>query len=221
MNWRSIFTPLLDSFLHSRCPLCERSGNPILCQYCHRQLESCARIEPGRDWPTDPELPVFAWGDYRGTIKQAIAKLKYQGDRSIAIVLADALAEAWLQSPIRPQQKLTVIPIPLHRDKLARRGFNQSELIARRFCQLTGNRLDLSLVRIRDTEAQFNLSKADRWQNLQGAFQIGAKSSLKTGDIILLLDDIYTTGATAKSARATLHTIGIKTIGIATIAKAG
>lgn len=207
----------LNLFLKQNCPLCDRTAVAICCQYCQRQIQECHLPEPARYWHGD--LPLFAWGQYTGSIKRSMGKLKYDGRRSIAELYGELLAASWQQSQptIDRPPPLIVIPIPLHSDKLASRGFNQAELIARKFCQVTGAKLDLSLQRTRSTVAQFGLSKSARQENVAGAFALG-RSSLKPDANILLIDDIYTTGATVRSAAAILRSSQFNVCGVAVVA---
>jgi len=156
-----------------------------------------------------------------------IAALKYEGHSRLAEPLGQALAQSWLQSAIsaRAPQPLLVVPIPMHPEKQQQRGFNQAELIARTFCQQTGLRQVKGLSRQRNTAPQFGLSAVDRATNLADAFELGAffsgRQPLKSSPAVLLLDDIYTTGATAQAAAQTLRRHQISVYGILAIAKAG
>lgn len=166
---------------------------------------------------------MFAWGRYGGALKQAIAALKYNNHPQLARPLGHWLGQAWLSSPVSQAKSLTVIPIPMHPDKWQERGFNQAELIARSFCEQTGLPLQSQgLIRVRHTEAQFGLSAEARVKNLSGAFRVGAGV---TGQLvaqpktILLVDDIYTTGATANAAAQALHQHQVAVYGVVAIAK--
>jgi ComF family protein len=210
----------LNLFLKANCPLCDRTADQILCKYCQRQLQDSQLTTPDRYW--QEELPLFAWGKYEGSVKRSIAKLKYDGHREIADLYGEWLANSWQQAKVATiPPKLIIIPIPLHAEKIATRGFNQAELIARSFCQATGHKLDLSLQRTRSTVAQFGLSKSARQDNVAGAFSIDLKSQLQPGSTVLLIDDIYTTGATVRSAAAVLSANQINVCGVAVVATAG
>jgi ComF family protein len=208
------FKSFLNLFLQSNCPLCQRPTEAELCPYCQRQLLSCQLNHPCQLW--EGEIPAFAWGSYRGALKRAIAALKYDNRPQLAQPLGRWLGEAWLKSKIAAKTpKLTVVPIPLHATKLQKRGYNQAELLARSFCSFTGLRLQSQgLKRVRSTEAQFGLSIAQREQNLANAFKIDRPPTSP----VLLLDDIYTTGATARSAAQVLHQSGILVYGLVAIA---
>ncbi|MGL5796048.1 MAG: ComF family protein [Waterburya sp.] len=208
---------LLSVFLQSRCPCCQRNTPDTLCSYCLQKLISHEfTTSDRRYWQGD--LPVFAWGKYDGQLKRAIALMKYHQQPDLGRILGQLLAQAWLVSGlIKPQQQVSVIPIPLYSQKFKDRGFNQAEIIAQSFCQVTGYRLDSqALMRVRDTKAMFDLSPEARINNLQGAFQLGQKLPKYP---VLLLDDIYTLGTTVKEAARTLRQQQIKVIGVVVVAK--
>jgi ComF family protein len=156
-------------------------------------------------------------------LKRAIAALKYENRPQVARPLGQYLAEAWIASSDVPQRSLIVVPIPMHPDKQKARGFNQAELLAESFCQITGFPLKCQgLERVVETQAQFSLSPEAREENLTGAFQIGKifrRNPPKHP--VLLLDDIYTTGATVRSAIQALYQARIQVYGVASLARAG
>ena len=209
---------LLSLFLQSNCLLCKRSAE-VLCPYCQRQLQDCQLRYRSQSWRGD--LPVFVWGYYDGVLKRAIATLKYDGQRQLGDLLGFWLGETWLKSPYSSSlKKIIVVPIPLHPDKLKTRGFNQAELIARGFCRVTGYSLqDSGLVRVKNTQPMFGLNPQERQENIQSAFALGKQfQSHFPQTPVLLIDDIYTTGVTAKEAATVLRQQGIKVLGVGAIA---
>jgi ComF family protein len=168
-------------------------------------------------------LPTIAWGEYSGALKRAIASLKYNNHPELARPLGQWLAQSWLSAQLPIKKSVIVVPIPMHPDKIAQRGFNQAELIAQSFCEATGLPLKRhGLARIQATEAQFKLSPQAREQNLAGAFALG-KDFLRQRptETVLLLDDIYTTGATVRSAAQVLRRQQISVWGVGAVAIAG
>jgi predicted amidophosphoribosyltransferase len=108
----------------------------------------------------------------------------------------------------------------MHATKQKQRGFNQAELIARSFCQYTGLPLQShGLIRLRQTEAQFGLSSAEREQNLINAFALNPRWRDRRPPTVLLIDDIYTTGATARAAAAALRQHQVIVDGLVAVAK--
>lgn len=218
MTWTRRLQSLLNLFLQSNCPLCQRPASDLLCQYCTRQLQHCQLPNPCQFWSQDP--PVFAWGAYGGSLKRTIATLKYENFPELAKPLGYWMGKAWLNAPISAQKPLTVVPIPIHPQKLRKRGFNQAELLARSFCEITSLPLQpQGLERIRETEAQFGLSAVEREKNLAGAFAVGqAFQRQPPKGSVILLDDIYTTGTTVRAAIRTLQTAQIPVYGVVALA---
>ncbi|HTL89651.1 MAG TPA: ComF family protein, partial [Leptolyngbya sp.] len=166
---------MLDKFfnlvLQKPCSLCDRSTAEIFCLDCQRRLEGDRLTHPAQCWQDQPR--VFAWGNYADTLKRTISKLKYDRCSELAVPLGEGLARSWLEASLS-QNKLTVIPIPLHADKQRQRGYNQAERISRAFCHITGDSHQPNgLQRIRATEALFNLSPKQREQTLAQVFEIG------------------------------------------------
>lgn len=209
----------LSLFLRSPCLLCQRASLTDFCPTCDRQLQQSQLENPARFWQGSPA--VFAWGTYQSSLKRAIVHLKYDNQPQIARPLGQWLAQSWLNANLH-SSKLVVVPIPLHPAKQQQRGYNQAELIARSFCEFAGYSLQAhGLERVRSTEALFTLTPAQRADRLSQAFSLGRHfQQHRPSQPVLLLDDIYTTGATVKSAIQTLRKSGIKVCGVVTVAKA-
>lgn len=208
-----MFNKVLNLILQRSCPLCDRSTSASLCLDCQRRLERDRFTDPTEFW----QERIFAWGSYTDTLKRTIAALKYDRQPELGTLLGEELARSWLNTGLY-RGKLTVIPIPMHLEKQQQRGYNQAELISRAFCQITGDaHQPRGLQRIRATEALFGLSPQQREQTLTQAFEIGKR--IHQNRPVLLIDDIYTTGATARAAIQVLHRHQIRVLGIAVVAK--
>lgn len=186
------------------CPLCDHSLDSagIPCPNC-RDLEI-------------PFLETLAVGDYRGLLKDLVYNFKFQKNRRLASPLGKLLAlkiMGRVEDKIRKKGLLAVLkylgvgdksydlvtPVPLHRDRLLERGFNQSELLARVVSRETGIQYRDLVVRTRPTPPQKGLTRVEREHNLQGAFEFISlgKKDMADGQRILLVDDVLTTGITA------------------------
>jgi len=167
-------------------------------------------------------ISVFSWGVYSGSLKRAIAVMKYENQPQIAQPLGQWLGETWLLNSPMGHQKPVVVPIPLHISKQKKRGYNQAALLAQSFCQTTGLKFKLNgLERVRETKAQFGLSASEREKNLAAAFVVGQEFRRRPPAFpVLLVDDIYTTGATAAAAVQTLRQCGIAVSGLVALATA-
>jgi len=209
-----MFSNFFNFVLQKSCPLCDRTTTEPFCLDCQRRLERDRLTHPAHFWQDQPK--VFAWGNYADTLKRAISKLKYDQHPELAVPLGEALARSWIEASLS-RAKLAIVPIPLHAEKQQQRGYNQAELISRAFCNLTGDlHQPLGLQRIRATEALFNLSPQQREQMLSQVFEIGRICRDRQ---VLLIDDIYTTGSTARAAIQVFHRHGIRVLGIAVVAK--
>lgn len=152
---------------------------------------------------------------FEGAVREAIHHLKYRGARHLAEPLAQLLTE----SVTGFDTTTVIVPVPLHPNRLARRGYNQSALLARAIGAELGLAVtDDRLRRIRDTPAQVSLSGVQRRANVRGAF--GAAPGAFTGDSILLVDDVATTGSTLHAAALALKEAGAARIDAVVVARA-
>jgi ComF family protein len=160
-------------------------------------------------------------------MREAIHALKYDRLHGMARGLGRMLAEAIAQlAPAAPQQML-VVPVPLHRSKFAQRGFNQARSLAREALGFLHKshpewRLTLAartLMRLRATESQAGLTPRQRRLNLRGAFSVSDAAQV-TQRHILLVDDVMTTGATARAAAKALMDAGAASVWVVTLARA-
>ena len=116
-----IYKSLLNLFLKANCPLCDRPTDEEVCSYGQRQLQRCQLDNPSQLW--QGSLPIFAWGEYGGKLKQAIAAMKYNQNPELARPLGHWLGQAWRNAPMAGNTKLTVVPLPMHPRKRQQRGF--------------------------------------------------------------------------------------------------
>lgn len=213
------------------CGLCDRPATTQgFCTNCDRKLQGTL-LPRDRAWSLAiADRPLLAYGLYDGALKRAIAALKYGGQTRLARPLGHTLGRLWLEpepagaigAAVQRAKRLdpVVIPIPLHENRQRQRGFNQAELLAESFCDVTGLRLLRSgLRRVRDTEAQFALNRGDRAANLRDAFAIGPALLREPPQRVLLLDDIYTSGATVQAAIAGLRAAGWSVAAVAVVAR--
>jgi len=211
--WRSLAAVLFQQ----PCPCCGRLSRQPLCPSCERRLRTWELRDRRSYWRGS--VPLLPWGSYRQDLKRAIATLKYHAHPELGTLFGEWLAVAWLESQVSHNLPLQVVPIPLHADKLKARGFNQAEIIAASFCRaLELPLVPHALVRQRATQSMFQLTVAERVANLEQAFALGR--GLRKQCWVLLCDDIYTTGTTARAAADTLRAAGHRVLGIVTVAVA-
>ncbi len=152
---------------------------------------------------------------YDENLQDLIHRLKYSGLKKIGPSIAQAAHRA-LDFEIDWSEFSLIIPVPLHKKRQRKRGFNQSEVIGLELGALTGIQVESDqLVRIVDTVSQVGLDIKGRYNNVAGAFEY--KLALDGGGI-LLVDDLLTTGATAAACAASLKEAGAAKVSVITIA---
>lgn len=154
---------------------------------------------------------------YDGAALDAVHAFKYNGRVQLARALGGFAAQA-APCPCN-ERPYVVMPVPLYKARLKERGFNQSLLIARGISRLHKTPLDYAnLKRIRPTEPQVRLSAKERLKNVSGAFAL-ERPDMVRGKTVLLVDDVYTTGATIRECAGTLNRAGAKVFAV-TLARA-
>ncbi len=173
---------------------------------------------------------AVAYGSYDGALRDLIHLLKFREIRTAAPVLGRMLAESMvLLEPALPPGVVVVVPVPLHARKRSQRGFNQAEVIAgAALKQISRGSPDLKSVRFalstralerrRETGSQIGLSRHQRRENLRGAFAVRDATLIEKRNV-LLVDDVYTTGATASECARVLKRAGAARVWVATVAR--
>ena len=188
-------------------PLCFRCGKPLE----QKEREYCGDCRKIRHWYERGFAPF----SYRGIMQQSVMRFKYGGRAEYAGFYAVAVLEYGreLLSRWRPE---VLMPVPVHPARLARRGYNQAELLAQKLSELCGIPMESrAVLRMKNTKAQKNLSSMERKKNLENAFAL--VKSYKPPERILVIDDIYTTGSTIDGMAALLSKNGAKAVYFACI----
>lgn len=165
------------------------------------------------------ERPHFralrAWAVFSNPIQPALHKLKYRRDVS----MGDAFASQMIPFVERLNWNADVlIPIPLGRQRLKERGYNQVGMIAKPLALALGMRYaPKGLVRCKETRSQVGLTKLERKANVSDAFQAGTDVKRK---IVLIMDDVSTTGSTLSAGAEALYSAGAKDVYALTVARA-
>ncbi|MFP4213815.1 MAG: ComF family protein [Desulfohalobiaceae bacterium] len=156
---------------------------------------------------------------YQGVLRDLILGYKYQAQLGYNSLLRQLLVRAFqLHLEASTSWQCLVVPVPMHMDRLRARGFNHSLELAR---GLKNQGLEVNpraLQRIRPTKPQFGLERRWRWRNLQGAF-LADRQAVHNRQV-LLVDDVYTTGATAGQCSRVLLKAGARQVQILVLARA-
>ncbi|MGA2887941.1 MAG: ComF family protein [Terracidiphilus sp.] len=207
-------------------PLCARCGDtldaPVLAGPSSSGLCRVCRMAP------PPFERAVAYGPYRDVMRAAIHALKYDQLEPVARGLSRMLAQAIAQLADEAPAEMLVVPVPLHRSKYSERGFNQARLLAVHAIAALRKthpkwRLKLAsttLMRLRATESQAGLTSRQRRLNVRGAFTVSDPAEVVLKHI-LVIDDIFTTGSTARATGKALIDAGAASVWVATLARAG
>lgn len=199
---------ILDALLPPACAGCGRSGS-LLCDGCRLGMRA----------PSDP-LDRFVVADagivigealvaamagfaFEGPTRRALWALKYSGAARLAPILAEAV-EPTFGVLLAVTGRADLVPIPLHADRRAARGYNQAELIAASLARHRGLRVAGALERVKPTTKQHRLNRVARLQNLRGAFRACGRAP----PTAILVDDIITTTATLEACATVLRDAG-------------
>ncbi|MGH3146021.1 MAG: double zinc ribbon domain-containing protein [Rubrobacter sp.] len=203
---------LADLFYPQRCVGCDRRASDVLCRACFDALPEVGRPSCARcGMPTAFETFVceecknvdFGFESaraplrYEGAGKKLVHALKYHGYTRVVGRVAAPMMFGLLDGRMRFD---AVQPVPLHRSRLRKRGFNQAELLARGVALKLNAPVSDTLEVVRRTRDQVELSAAERRANVAGAYSARGR----TRGRILLVDDVFTTGATMSACAATL-----------------
>ena len=150
---------------------------------------------------------AWAYFNKKALVQECLHEIKYQNNQYLAQQLGELMGKCIAESQ-RFSTVNMVIPVPLHKTKLKKRGFNQAERLAKPIAKILNIPLNNTvLIRKENTQSQTNKHRLERWQNMEGKFSIIDKSLIK-GKHILLIDDVVTTGATLEASAQTLIKCG-------------
>ena len=150
-------------------------------------------------------------------LKMVLQRYKYNREVGLALPLAQLLSE---RCPVPVGAYEVIMPVPLHVARLRWRGFNQAQLLLKPLARRSGVRVDaLSLERVRPTRPQVELTETERRRNVTKAFRVTRPERVR-GRRILLVDDVYTTGATVDECSRTLRRAGAATVDVLVLARA-
>ena len=211
----------LDLLFPKRCVSCGKFGAYIckdcfskiefiqkpVCPVCQRQAVG-GKTHPGCQGRLRLDGLVVATR-YSGSVKKAIAKVKYKWAYDIAKILIDLIVVNLWKFDLASD--LILVPVPLHVRRKKWRGFNQAEILAKSLSLKFNQPYGEYLARIIETASQVGLKKDERKKNVKGAFRLRTGADV-SGKNILLVDDVYTSGATMQEACRVLKKAGAKTV---------
>ena len=234
IKFQKIRAFLVQLLFPLRCPVCDEIVTPYGEKICLSCMKKLKYVTPPRCFKCGKKLDneeleycqdcrkkehLFVRGralyDYE-SVAPAIYRFKYANRREYADFFGEEISR-YLGEEIRRIAPDALIPIPLHKARLKKRGYNQAELLAKAVSRYTGVPVyDKILVRVKNTVPLKRLNPQERQKNLKKAFHInGNDVKLKT---IILIDDIYTTGSTMDEVTAVLKAAGVEKVYFITLA---
>lgn len=203
-----------DGFNRISSPLCSRCGRPFP---AHSPVPDhlCGDCLEGRNLFDTARSAVYYQEE---RVTRRILELKFGGQLHWAPPLADLLQQLWAQRCDRLRADC-IVPVPLHAARLRRRGFNQSALLSKFLGQKSGIPVFYELLsRNRATQPQTRLARSERLQNVRGAFDV-LNPSAAAGRVVLLVDDVFTTGTTLNECSRALKEAGTSEVHALTVAR--
>jgi ComF family protein len=205
-------------------PACIRCGLPIASQLAGEEADwICGKCRAG-EYEFD-----FArsYGVYTEPLRSAILLLKFQRRERLGRRLGELLAAVWAEHvEFNAAERPILAPVPLHKTRQRERGFNQAEVLADGLARRlkvdrrTGQQIETRcLLRIRPTVPQTGLSFKQRLENVRGVFRVKSREAV-LGRVIVLVDDVMTTGATLSSCASALKKAGAERVLALTLARA-
>ncbi len=225
----------LDIFFPKRCVGCGRLGK-YFCEQCSLNIRIikpneavCPVCEkPGVDGATHPRCRtryaldgLTSFFRYDAAVRQAIKSIKYRYISDLPKEFIDLIPVVYLHSSIINHKSLILIPIPLHPARLKFRGFNQAEVLGKLLAQRLNIpvRIDL-LQRVKKTTPQVDMKdRKRRLANMEGVFSVTPNLLISNSLSFFLFDDVFTTGATMRSAANVLKRAGVKFVWGITMAR--
>lgn len=213
---------LLDLLYPIHCGGCAEAGKGVWCEFCN---DSVQRLFPPLQTRqlqliahgTSTSIDVTSAARYVEPLRDGIHTFKYDGTPDLVSPFARLMADCWIRGKLQAD---FLVPIPLHPRRWRERGYNQSELLADCLGRIVGVPVDARMLRrMRYTDQQALLSHDERHGNVHGAF--AAERGCAVGKRIVLVDDVYTTGATLCECAVTLLNAGAQSVAAMTLARAG
>ncbi|HVW12927.1 MAG TPA: phosphoribosyltransferase family protein [Mucilaginibacter sp.] len=212
------------------CQACNESlvaGEELICTNCRYNLPYTDfhlkqdNIVAQQFWGKIPVESAYAlcYFNKGGKMQHLMHQFKYKGMKKIGNVLGNLAGERLVKNPLY-QEIDYVIPVPLHKSRLRKRGYNQAASFAEGIApKLAAEVMEDNLVRVRATETQTHRSRFSRFENMQQVFKINYPAALENKHV-LLVDDVITTGSTLEACGAELLKVDGLKLSIATIAYA-
>jgi len=210
---------MLNVISPAECASCGENA-PIypfpVCSICVSSIISSGSPEK---ITSDITQKIYSCLEYTPAVKCCLKSFKFEGNKKLAAFFRKIIVSQLLSEELRKERYDVILPVPLHRSRKRKRGYNQSEILAEMISNSLGVPLrpDI-LIKIRNTPPQSGLRKTERKKNLKGSFSVTGKAFLASKSV-LVVDDVITTGATIEECAATILNAGAGTVSAFTLAR--
>lgn len=216
------------------CGICGKLGEGYLCKECEKSIkEYCIEqkafaknnkiknIEKSKELTNtnqNSQTKIRHLLKYEGLVRKLLIDYKFNDKSYLYKTFCEIIKNDKKTLDFIKSYDI-IIPVPIHKKRMKTRGYNQSELIARELAKICGKKMYTDvLIKIKNNKAQSTLNKEERKNNAKNVYKL-CKLEKINNKKVLILDDIYTTGATVKECALELSKANVKEIGIFTVAK--
>ena len=199
---------LLNLIYIQPCYFCHsKKEDNIICKRCYGKIH----FMPPSSFREKNGCKIYACTLYDEITKRLIRDLKYHNKKQLAPLHAKIMFEYWQE--LNKKDDYLILPVPIHIERKKERKYNHMDLVADEFSQLTGYKTNKNLlIRTKDTQKQFKLSKQECIKNIKGAFDISIEEQISKETPLLIIDDITSTGITLEEIIKLLNKNGYKNI---------
>ena len=200
----------LDFIFPPTCGICGKLHEGYICKTCYEQIQEYLYKNNSEN--------IFYLLQYKDIVRDKMIDFKFNDKSYLYNMFCEILVKNKNACEFLKSYDI-IIPVPIHKKRKKSRGYNQSELIARKISNDFSMPIYTDvLIKQKNNKMQSSLNKSDRIKNIQNVYKVKNEDKIKEKNV-LILDDIYTTGLTTKECKRTLENAGAKQVGIMIIAK--
>ena len=200
----------LDFIFPPSCGICGKLGEGHICNNCYKEIEKYLYENNEKD--------IFYLLRYKDIIREKMIQYKFNEKPYLYKMFCEIFVKNKNACEFLKSYDI-IIPVPMNKNKKRIRGYNQTELIVKELANYFNMQIDTrNLIKEKNTPMQSSLGKEDRIKNVQNVYKVLYPERIKEKNV-LILDDIYTTGATINECKRVLQCAGSKKVGTIIIAK--
>ena len=220
------FEKALEYIFLPSCGVCGKLGEGYLCKKCGKELEKymineksiCNNLRNLNNMETDKYIERIHIFEYKGTIRKLILNYKFNDKSYLYKTFCEFIVKNEKTFDFIKSYDI-IIPVPIHKKRMRKRGYNQSELIAKELAKKVKIKCYTDiLLKVKNNRMQSTLTKKEREENAKNVYKLKNEEKIYNKKV-LIFDDIYTTGATITSCIKELEKSKVIKIGILTLAK--